>query len=63
MACCSFQSVLVMGSRQHVTRDPRPIKAEKEQSSPSLQNIQRNIYSIFATDAAKVLKERGKGKT
>lgn len=52
-----------MGSRQHVTRDPRPIKAEKEQSSPSLQNIQRNIYSIFATNAAKVLKERGKGKT
>lgn len=52
MACCSFQSVLVMGSRQHVTRDPRPIKAEKEQSSPSLlfmQSIQRNIYSTFTT--------------
>lgn len=63
MACCSFQSALVMGSRQHVTRDPKPIKGVKEQSSPSLQNIQRNIYSTFATNAAKVLKERGKERT
>lgn len=63
MACCSFQSVLVMGSRQHAIRDPRPIKAEKEQSSPSLQNIQRNIYSTFATNAAKALKKRGERRT
>lgn len=29
MACCSFQSALVMGSRQHVTRDPGPLRQGK----------------------------------
>lgn len=37
---------------------PGPVKAEKEQSSPSLQNTQRNIYSTFASNAAKAHKKR-----
>lgn len=37
---------------------PWPAKEEKEQSSPSLQNIQRNIYSTYASNAARVLKKR-----
>lgn len=37
---------------------PGPVKAEKEQSSPSLQNTQRNIYSTFASNAAKAQKKR-----
>lgn len=37
--------------------NPWPAKAEKEQSSPSLQNIQRNIYSTYASNAARVLKK------
>lgn len=43
---------------------PGPVKAEKEQSSPSLQNIQRNVYSTFASNAVKALKNGGgEGRT
>lgn len=42
---------------------PGPVKAEKEQSSPSLQNTQRNIYSTFAWCSKGTEKERGEGRT